>query len=435
MRRIFAVVPILWVISTIGSAQVPSPAAPEHAAETDTEAGAVLAAAQEQIRNLPDAKKQQVLNGFGEIVRNKLGVVATATMDLHDPATILKVDPKKLTLQQKNELLSLIQQTQQVVDPTLVPSPTTSQDPQDILSVFSSSAPLTPAEVALYSNNVKKLPTVAASVGRLLWANKIDQKWNFEGTVFVTKTNVVATACHVIEPLVDVSNGSISLRNDRIAVVDFSDNLFPVPGVIPPGVHTYAVVNIIATGSGQGCDVALLRLSGAEGIAPLKVSDDATRLPKRVVVVGYPQLTDLSDLVCQYTIDKTTKYFCDFHQAHPTVAKVKSPGSTYTSNAHDGIDVFTYNASTRGGQSGSPVIDLDSLRVVGVHYCCTGSSQVDTVLGCATWHAQDLRWNEAISAKTLIGDKALKDYFEISHQSLAQLKSADTDTHALRSFP
>jgi hypothetical protein len=140
-------------------------------------------------------------------------------------------------------------------------------------------------------------------------------------------------------------------------------------------------------------------------------------------VIGYPQLADLSDLVCQYAIDSTTKYFCQFRASHPGIVKVKAPGSVYTANAHDGIDVLTYNASTRGGQSGSPVIDLDSLRVVGVHYCCTGSSKVDTTLGCATWHAQNLRWNEAISTRTIVGDEALKDFFEIDNSALARIDS------------
>ncbi len=165
-----------------------------------------LSAAQQQVQTLPDAKKQQILNGLSESLLGKVNKIATSTID---PTTLdrLQADPKKLSLEQKNELLSLIQQTQQVVDPTLVPSSTTSLDPKDILSVFGSPTPLTLDEIKLYSNNLKKLPGLAASVGRLLWADKTDQNWTFEGTVFVTKANVVATACHVIEPLVDVSNG------------------------------------------------------------------------------------------------------------------------------------------------------------------------------------------------------------------------------------
>ncbi len=203
-------------------------------------------------------------------------------------------------------------------------------------------------------------------------------------------------------------------------MIDFSDGQLPATGQLPSGINTYPVLNIIATGSGQGCDVALLKIFGADGVPLLKVSDGKS-IPKRLVIIGYPQLADLTDLVCQYTLDSTTKYFCQFRVAHPGIAKVKSPGSTYTSNSHDGIDVFTYNACTRGEQSGSPVIDLDSLRVVGVHYCCTGSAQVDTTLGCATWHAQNLKWNEAISTKTITADDALKNFFEVDNAALAEV--------------
>jgi hypothetical protein len=413
---------LLLLISTLAAGQLRT-AAPPHALEEDAEATKVLSAAQQQMQNLLGPKKQQILNGFSGILLSKVSKIAPSTIDPNHPETVLQADPGKLSLEQKNQLLSLIQQTQQVVDPTLVPSSTTSLDPKDILSVFGSPTPLTPDEIKLYSNNLKQLPVLAASIGRLLWADKTDQKWTLEGTVFVTKTNVVATACHVIEPLVDVSNGKISLRGDRMAVIDFSEGVLPTTGQLPPGIHTYSVLDIIATGSGRGCDVALLKLSGAEAVPLLRVSDGKT-LPKRLVVIGYPQLSDLTDLVCQYSLDSTTKYFCQFRAAHPGIAKVKSPGSTYASNSHDGIDVFTYNASTRGGQSGSPVIDLDSLRVVGVHYCCTGSSQVDTTLGCATWHAQNLKWNEAISTKTIIGDEALKNFFEVDSTTLAKVNPA-----------
>jgi hypothetical protein len=254
------------------------------------------------------------------------------------------------------------------------------------------------------------LPVVAKSVGRLLWSNPTDGNWHFEGSAFVIKTNIVATACHVVAELVDISGNQITIRKDRTAVIDFSDVELPKTGPLPPEVHPYPLSKILALGSAKGCDAAVLQIAGAESLPAIPMSSSATP-PKRVVVVGYPQLTDLSPLVCQFAIDPTTLYFCQFRAAHPGTSKVNSPGDVYTSGSHDRIGVFTYNSSTRGGQSGSPVLDLETLKVAGVHYCCTGSADVGSSLACALWHPQNLRWNEAISSTSILADQSLKGYF------------------------
>jgi hypothetical protein len=381
----------------------------------DSEAGKVLAAAQHQIADLSGTKKQEVFSAFDEIA-SKQSPFTSLTIDNGAPHNALTTNPKALTLRQKNDLLSWIQQTQQVVDPSLTPSTSSSQDPQDLVSAFSSSKPLTPAEIQKYTANVARIPVLAKSVGRLLISVTAGSTWVSKGTVFVTKKNVVATACHVIEPIVDVSNGTLSLRKNIIAVVDFSDDTLPDDGTLPSGLQTYPVNKILSVGTAQGCDVALLQISGADSIEPLKV-DESKSLPARIIVIGYPKLDDLSDLVCTYAIEKTQKFFCQFWKANKGAAKVKSPGSTYTPNSHNGIDVFTYNAATREGQSGSPVLDLETLRVVGIHYCCTGADIPDLKLACATWHAQNLEWNEAISTKSILKDKALRDYVQLDQEN------------------
>lgn len=223
-------------------------------------------------------------------------------------------------------MLGSIQYGQQVVDPTLVPSPVSKVNVEEIVSAFKHSKPLNADETKRYGDNMPKIPILAKSVGRLLWADKISGKWIFEGTVFVTKPNIVATACHSIEPIADISNGKISLRTDRTAAIDFSDVELPDTGLLPPTLRTYPVVKIVATGSAKGCDVAFLEIDGASGIPSLKFSDSKIRAA-RILVIGYPQLLDLTPLRCEYAPDATTKYFCNFHAANPGVAKVKSPGT------------------------------------------------------------------------------------------------------------
>jgi hypothetical protein len=374
----------------------------------DAEATKVVSAAQAQLTSLPTERKLRL----SDALQNQFEFAPSPAGKPASFNELVTLDPRKLTLGEKNDLLSHIERTQQLVDPTLVPSAASGGDVEAILSAFQSSSPLTSLESQRARQSLKTLPTAAKSVGRILWSNPTDGNWHFEGTVFVTKTNVVATACHVIGELTDVSAGQLVLRKDRIAVVDFSEVALPKAGPLPAAMHTYPVSKILATGSGQGCDVALLQISGAESVPSLRLST-ATSPPKRVVVLGYPQLADLSPLVCKSAVDPTVLYFCQFRAAHADAAKVSSPGNFSSSSSHDGLGVFTYSANTRGGQSGSPVLDLETLQVSGVHYCCTGSTDVPYSLGCATWHPQNLKWNEAIDSATILADKALKNYFDI----------------------
>jgi trypsin-like peptidase len=408
--------PILVIILSATSLTAQT-GAPKVAIEMDAEANDVLSAAQKQIRNLPGPAQGQVLSGL----RTKIDTPNLKTLGIKAPSDILAIDPEKLSFRQKDQILGNIMQQQRFVDPGSVVTPSNSGNPQDIVPAFTASSPLTPEEIKRYSDNARKIPTLAQSVGRLLWSDKASRMWHFEGTVFVTKTNIVATACHAVEHIVDVKNEQLVLRSDRVAVVEFSDGELPDTGMLPTNVQTYPVIGIAASGSTLGCDVAFLRIDGALTIPSLKVSNGKS-IPKRIALIGYPQLTDLTPLVCQYAVDDTTKYFCKFHAAHPGIAKVKSPGTVYTSNLHNGINVFTYNATSRLGESGSPVIDLDTLDVVGVHYCCTGGNQVDNALECASWHAQNVSWNEAISVSTLIADKNLAGFLEVGPQIVGQLE-------------
>ncbi len=386
------------------TAQTTPVSVPAAARSIDTEATQVLSAAQAQLKMLPAAQKARISGTLNDQARRLSLSNNTFTFD-----ELILPDPHNLTLIEKNNLLSNIQRTQQLVDPSLVIRPAADLNADAIILTFQSSSPLTGPEIQNVRQALKRLPVVAKSIGRLLWANPADGNWHFEGTVFVSKTNVVATACHVVSDLTDVSNGQSVLRKDRVAVIDFSEIPLPRTGPLPASLHTYPVVKVLATGSTAGCDVATLQISGADSIPPLTLASGSF-IPKRMLVLGYPQLADLTPLVCQYEMDPTATYFCQFHADNPSAAKVASPGKLYTSNSHDGISVFTYGANTRGGQSGSPVLDLETLQVVGVHYCCTGVD-LPNALACATWHPQNLKWNEAIASATITSDQTLRLYF------------------------
>jgi hypothetical protein len=138
----------------------------------------------------------------------------------------------------------------------------------------------------------------------------------------------------------------------------------------------------------------------------------------------------MQPITCQFLLDSSQQYFCKFHAEHPGVAKVISPGTVYAVSSHDAIGVVEYNATTLTGQSGSPVIDLQSLEVVGIHYCCTGNTDAGTSFPCDTWHPQNLSWNEAIDSSTLATDPVLKDFFEVAGTSPVSATAIPLDFRA-----
>lgn len=412
-------IPILVLLSadvTVGHTLKAS----EKAVEVKAEAKKVMLAAQKQVLNLPPSTRGKVVNALASLLNNRKYHPLVSTTAIKQPQDVLRIDPGPLTLQESSELVSLIQQAQQrtmqVVDPNMTPSPSFSPDPEDLISGFTASTPLTPAEVQRYTQNASRLPILAKSVGRLLWSEKNGATdWKFKSTVFVTQKNVVATNCHALdEDVVDVTNDNIVLRKDRLYAVDFSDAELGSPGVLANSTVLYPVVDVITTGTAQGCDIALLRIDHADSIIPLVFADEGSSI-KRIVIIGYPLLSDLTQYTCPLE-DTTGQFFCKFKNSHPGVGKVRSPGAVYTFNSHAGVDVFTYNAPTREGFSGSPVIDLDTLHVVGIHYCCTGAN-VSYTLKCAMWHPQKLTWNEAIASKTLVNDSRLKEFIEVLSQT------------------
>jgi hypothetical protein len=381
----------------------------ETGAVVDREATQVLMAAQAQLKRLPSEERQRLARAFPRSLK-----LAGKTIGFD---TVTHLDPARLNLAEKNELLLQIQRTQQVVDPGMLASPATSQDPDGIIASYQTSAPLTPAESQVARLALARLPQVSKSIGRLLWSGG-DGNWHFEGTVFVIGKNIVGTACHVAGELLDGTSSQPTIRQDRTAVADFSDVELPKTGPLPPSVQSYPITRVLALCYSKGCDAAIFQITGAELIPPIPISRSGA--PKRVLVVGYPQLTDLTPLVCQFAIDPTAIYFCQFRKAHPSSYKVISAGVVYTSTSHDGISVFDHNAPTRGGQSGSPVLDLDTLQVVGIHYCCTGSPDNTYTLSCASWHPQNLKWNEAISSSSLVADQSLKPYLGVSLASAGE---------------
>ncbi len=172
-------------------------------------------------------------------------------------------------------------------------------------------------------------------------------RFDWVGTGFLAGENVVLTNRHVVKMFASRLGSDWVLDEGVTARIDFAEELgsvvrrnFPITEII--GVHGEV-------------DLAVLRVDGP-GLAPLAVDDDPTLVgpDREVYVVGYPTADTFA------VPEVVRKIFVDIYGV-----KRLQPGAVMS--ALEG-KVFRHDCSTLGGNSGSCVLDLETNRVVGVHY-------------------------------------------------------------------
>lgn len=251
--------------------------------------------------------------------------------------------------------------------------------------------------------------TLANEVGRIRYWVRNDQPATsmkdsdayLAGTGFVVGPGMIATACHVLDAITDST--STSLSSTLWIKIDFSaDSL---------NHQAYLVTGVLGRGSLQGEDYAILSVSNSS-------EGGGTPLPDPVIlgvdsgtqyigVVGYPDI-DGAVKACASGgsgCDETAKWFVAFAQKNPGVIKVISPGRKTGDFSPHGFPILTYDAPTLEGQSGSPVIDMDSDQVVGLHYCCTGYTPDTNEPTCAKLQPLSLgdkSDNEALAIRNVV---------------------------------
>jgi Trypsin-like peptidase domain len=407
-------------LSSVAYCQLTTPASP-HAIEIDQESSGVFNSLKDSINALPTIERAKTESLIERDLNATPGATTTLGPVANSASDLLSAGPSNLSLNQRMiAVRAMIQarneNVQQVVIPGVVASPATVQGLDGAVTALNH---LVPTGNLLAAGSLGPLLQKYKSIGRLLWTKPAliasgTPMWQLAGTVFVTSPGIVTTACHTLmgqgdQALVDIQGSAITLRSDLVLRVEFGNT---------SDFQTMYTVSGIAAVSGQaGCDVAQLKIVGADDIPPLKIAAK-DNVARRVLVVGYPLLNNYSSFMCGLNLGGATEQqFCVFHAANPTVAKVVSPGNVFTWETHDGVSVFTHGAPTDGGQSGSPVFDADTLDVIGVHYCCSGASQNSSNLVCATWHPQNISWNEAIASITIVSDALLKPNFSDIDQS------------------
>jgi hypothetical protein len=147
------------------------------------------------------------------------------------------------------------------------------------------------------------------------------------------------------------------------------------------------ITGVAGKGNLKGEDYAILTVStaGEEGPFPDPMTLGAGVNTKYLAVIGYPDFEGAKQSCAPggSGCDETNQWFVNFANENPGIIKIMSPGRKTGDFAPLGFPILTYDSPTLAGQSGSPVIDLATKNVIGIHYCCTGYKPDENEPSCA----------------------------------------------------
>lgn len=222
-----------------------------------------------------------------------------------------------------------------------------------------------------------RIEATLGSVGRIELLNR-----GMVGTAFLVAPDVVMTNRHVAEVFSLPSDaGGWMFKLGRTPVIDYLDERGSKKSA------TFKVREVIGIHADVRIDLALLRVDTSPvGATPagwtsppvLPVSGAApadTELEHNVYVVGYPA----SDNQGITPPEVMTRIFGDIYEV-----KRLQPG-TLTSISTN-LPRFSHDCSTLGGNSGSCVVDLETHRVIGLHF---GGGYRETNYAVALWKMID----------------------------------------------
>ncbi len=192
-----------------------------------------------------------------------------------------------------------------------------------------------------------------ARTGRIELFNHMDLEW--VGTGWLVAPNVIATNRHVAVEFARPDGGGFAFKTNFLsqqigAAVDFREEIGSAEDLT---IRVTKVLHIAADGAP---DIAFL---GVESDVPLPdpIDLDSAAPARRAIIgtVGYPAFDPRNGA------DAMQDIFGDVFDV-----KRFAPGKV--SHTGTGEHWFTHDCATLGGASGSPVISLDSGKVVGLHF-------------------------------------------------------------------
>ncbi len=199
------------------------------------------------------------------------------------------------------------------------------------------------------------------SVGRVEFVNST-MRWGGTGWVVDRRAtgDIIITNRHVAKLVAQrAANGSgVFLRSPGGArqgiAVDFREEDGSTGGNAS---HTVQIVAIEYLADDLAADCALLRVATTAPVkpSPLPLADKEAGFDELVTLIGYPARDARNDA------DAQEKYFRDLYDV-----KRLAPGRI--TQALTGQTLLMHDCTSLGGNSGSPLISLESGKVVGLHF-------------------------------------------------------------------
>jgi Trypsin-like peptidase domain len=211
----------------------------------------------------------------------------------------------------------------------------------------------TPAEWQVLNGHRDRIKASIARVGRVEVDGHPDYEWI--GTGFLAGLQAIITNRHVAREFARADGDRWTFETGMSAALDFNEEHgalqpleFAITGIV--GIHErfdLAVLEVAQTG---GANQALPDPLAVAATQPGVVSD------RQVYVIGYPAWDGRRN-------DPTY-----MRQIFSNIYDVKRLQPGLITSWTDGADRFIHDCSTLGGNSGSPVFDLETHEVVGLHF-------------------------------------------------------------------
>jgi V8-like Glu-specific endopeptidase len=178
----------------------------------------------------------------------------------------------------------------------------------------------------------------------------------FVGTAFVVTPDLLLTNRHVAEFFVDRGAAAPQFKPGISAKLDFKQEVGSTESL---PVRITAPVTVL-----DMWDAALLRVEPLPpSVAPLPLArvEPAVLDARLAVVVGYPAMDPASDLIQQIQIFRGV-----FDKKRLTPGRLM--GLRSTESFARTVQALGHDCTTLGGNSGSAVIDVESGKVIGLHF-------------------------------------------------------------------
>ena len=206
---------------------------------------------------------------------------------------------------------------------------------------------------------IKKVEPDVKSVGRVEFLNH-SMAWGGTGWVIDEDGTgrVVATNRHVAKLVArrTADGRGVFLRSPLSGArhgmnLDFKEEIESLPA----GARPVSITEILYLADDAAPDVALLRIAGENLPSVLPLAEREAGVGDLVALIGYPAFDSRNN------VDDQARYFHDLYDV-----KRFAPGKVM--QALSGRTVLSHDCTSLGGNSGSPLVDLQTGKVVGLHF-------------------------------------------------------------------